>query len=97
MVESDELLQRLDEAGQIAVRYAPDDNPNGSAGHIAGICDATGLVFGLMPHPERFTQWMQHPSWTRLDAQAQRYDPLGLSMFRNAVAHVLQRQHVAAG
>ena len=86
VAESDELLSHLDRAGQIAIRYAHDDNPNGSAGDVAGICDALGLVLGLMPHPERFTSWTQHPWWTALDRGAmQREEPLGLQMFRNAV------------
>ncbi|MHC4128875.1 MAG: phosphoribosylformylglycinamidine synthase subunit PurQ [Planctomycetota bacterium] len=55
---------------------------------MAGICDASGLVLGLMPHPERFTRWTQHPRWTRLEASRLTGDPLGLAMFRNAVAHV---------
>ena len=88
IAESDDLLHRLDDAGQIAVRYSVQDNPNGSAGDIAGICDATGLVFGLMPHPERFTQWTHHPWWTRLSPSAMRIEPLGLQIFRNAVAFV---------
>ncbi len=40
-------------------------NPNGAMGDVAGICDETGRVFGLMPHPERFVDWTQHPRWTR--------------------------------
>jgi phosphoribosylformylglycinamidine synthase I len=85
--QSDELLHRLESAGQIAVRYAADDNPNGSVGDVAGICDATGLLFGLMPHPERYTHWTQHPRWTRLDEDHRRGDPPGLAMFGNAVSH----------
>lgn len=82
------LLDQLDRAGHIAVRYAHDDNPNGSMADIAGICDSTGLVFGLMPHPERFTSWMQHPTWTRLDrARFEGETPLGLRIFQNAVNH----------
>ncbi|HMO15322.1 MAG TPA: phosphoribosylformylglycinamidine synthase subunit PurQ [Pirellulaceae bacterium] len=41
-------------------------NPNGSMGNVAGLCDLTGRVFGLMPHPERFMDRTQHPHWTRL-------------------------------
>ncbi|MHC4766273.1 MAG: phosphoribosylformylglycinamidine synthase subunit PurQ, partial [Planctomycetota bacterium] len=59
---------RLAGAGMVAVRYRAGDNPNGSVEDIAGICDASGLVLGLMPHPERFTRWTQHPRWTRLEA-----------------------------
>ena len=94
--ESDELLNRLEENGQVALRYVEGDSPNGSAGNIAGICDATGLVFGLMPHPERYTQWTLHPWWTRLDERQKAGEPLGLRMFRNAVAHVKHRNAVPA-
>jgi phosphoribosylformylglycinamidine synthase len=85
--ESAELLRRLEANGQIALRYLPDDSPNGSVGNVAGICDASGLVFGLMPHPERYTSWLHHPLWTRLGAQEMAGEPLGLRMFRNAVAY----------
>ena len=84
---SDDVLQRLKDNGQIAVRYAGDDNPNGSVGNVAGICDSTGLIFGLMPHPERYTRWTSHPFWTRLDESEMSDEPLGLQMFRNAVAY----------
>jgi len=47
------------------------------------------LVLGLMPHPERFTRWTQHPRWTRLSAHQRAGEPLGLQMFRNAVERVL--------
>jgi phosphoribosylformylglycinamidine synthase len=56
---------------------------------IAGICDASGLVLGLMPHPERYVRWTQHPRWTRLTPHQRRGEPLGLRMFRNAVERVL--------
>ena len=41
------------------------DNPNGSLDDIAGICDPTGRIFGLMPHPEAYNHWTNHPDWTR--------------------------------
>jgi phosphoribosylformylglycinamidine synthase subunit PurQ / glutaminase len=92
---NDALLDQLEASGQVAVRYAADDNPNGSARDIAGICDPTGLVFGLMPHPERYTMWPQHPTHTRLAAADIAADPPGLQMFRNAVAYVrAKRQNV---
>ncbi len=47
-----EHLERLDAHGQILLKYAPDGNPNGSSNDIAGVCNAAGNVFGLMPHPE---------------------------------------------
>ena len=85
-------LRQLEEAGQIAVRYAKHDNPNGSDGDVAGICDASGLILGLMPHPERYTRWTQHPYWTRLDEAHRQADTPGLAMFRNAVSWVNARR-----
>ncbi|MBI4304016.1 MAG: phosphoribosylformylglycinamidine synthase I [Chloroflexi bacterium] len=57
-------------------------NPNGSVNDIAGICDSSGRIFGLMPHPERHIRGTQHPQWTRLGAQ-ERGD--GFPIFRNAI------------
>jgi phosphoribosylformylglycinamidine synthase len=89
LVADEALLDALEANGQIAVRYHLADHFNGSMRRIAGICDASGLVFGLMPHPERFTRWTQHPRWTRLSAHQRAGEPLGLQMFRNAVERVL--------
>ena len=81
----------LEAAGQLVLRYGPDasgesTNPNGSMGDVAGVCDATGRIFGLMPHPERFIDATQHPSWHgRLDAMAA---GAGLTIFANAVKAV---------
>lgn len=87
-VAEDSVLDALEASGRVVLRYAEPDNFNGSRRRIAGICDASGLVLGLMPHPERFTRWTQHPSWTRLDpALRSEQDPPGLAMFRNAVRH----------
>ncbi len=57
-------------------------NPNGSAGNIAGICDASGRIFALMPHPERHIRGTQHPQWTRQGAKE--YGD-GFQIFLNAV------------
>jgi phosphoribosylformylglycinamidine synthase len=46
------MLERLEAAGQVVLRYAPGDNPNGSLDDIAGVINEQGNVFGLMPHPE---------------------------------------------
>ena len=86
-VASENTLQALEENGQIACRYSSSDNPNGSMGDVMGICDASGLVFGLMPHPERFLRWTQHPTWTRLPESEKQVDTIGLQMFVNAVTH----------
>jgi phosphoribosylformylglycinamidine synthase I len=59
-------------------------NPNGSADSIAGICDETGRVFGLMPHPERYVRATQSPLWTR-NSEKPACPGDGLKVYRNAV------------
>ena len=89
------VLRRLAERGRLAVRYAPRDadsdgplgypeNPNGSQLDTAGLCDETGLVLGMMPHPERHLDPTQHPRWTRGEA-GERGD--GTAVFENAVGY----------
>ncbi len=79
-----ETLAQLESSGQLVLRYNPADNPNGSTAHVAGVCDATGRVLGLMPHPERHIDPTQHPRWTRGEA-----GPVGdgLKLFQNAVEY----------
>jgi phosphoribosylformylglycinamidine synthase I len=77
------VLYYADEAGNTRAGYP--HNPNGSMRNIAGICDASGRVFALMPHPERFIRWTQHPRWTR---EISRNYGDGLQIFLNAVAWV---------
>lgn len=81
-----EILADLEATNRIALRYA--DNYNGSQNAIAGICDSTGLIFALMPHPERYLDWNRHPYWTRLPDSIKRGDTIGLRMFKNAVEAV---------
>ncbi len=99
------VLSTLQQNGQIALQYSlPSgalaegrfpDNPNGSALDIAGICDATGLIFGLMPHPEAHIAAFQHPAWTA-DKETYRRQGLpypeqeraGLAIFKNAVNYL---------
>jgi phosphoribosylformylglycinamidine synthase len=97
---NEQTMRELAAGGQLALRYgcgaavaesslmqsgvAFPDNPNGSLGDVAGICDETGRVCGLMPHPERYIDPTQHPRWTR--------GPLpvagdGLRVFQNAVSY----------
>jgi len=57
-------------------------NPNGAMMDIAGICDPTGRVFGLMPHPEAFLHRTNHPRWTREELPE---EGQGVQLFRNAV------------
>lgn len=59
-------------------------NPNGSHADIAGLCDPTGRVLGLMPHPERFVTRTQHPQWT---SRPEQEAGDGLAMFQRAVAY----------
>jgi len=82
-------LDRLEANHQVALRYA--DNPNGSARDIAGLTDPTGLILGLMPHPERYLDPTNHPTWTRdmqSDPELMNRSAPGLRMFQNAVNHV---------
>jgi phosphoribosylformylglycinamidine synthase subunit PurQ / glutaminase len=94
-VAEEETVAMLEANGQVAVRYGASDHFNGSVNRIAGICDASGLVFGLMPHPERYLRWTQHPRWTRLSEAQRAGDPPGLQMFKNAVAHAVARREGA--
>jgi phosphoribosylformylglycinamidine synthase subunit PurQ / glutaminase len=81
--DAPDLIPALEERGQVALKYR--ENLNGSEGAAAGVCDASGLVFGLMPHPERYLEWTRHPYWTRLDDRVTRGDTPGLVMFKSAV------------
>lgn len=83
VADSPGTIAEMERNGQVALRYAAD--VNGSVGRIAGVCDASGLVFGLMPHPERALDWTRHPYWTRLPADVRRGVTPGLSIFRDAV------------
>lgn len=83
------VLSELSARGLVALRYAssaggdpvyPED-PNGSEGHVAGICDPTGRVFGLMPHPEAFIHAYNHPEWTAGSVT----EGEGLRIFANGV------------
>jgi phosphoribosylformylglycinamidine synthase len=90
------VRKALWDGGQVVLTYARPDgspargefphNPNGSVDDIAGVCDASGLVFGLMPHPERYVDPLQHPAWTSQSPRPG--EGAGLRIFRNAVRHV---------
>ena len=88
------VLERLKKNNQIVFRYCHKDgttpsypeNPNGSIENIAGLCDVTGRIFGLMPHPERHFFFTQHPFWTRLDKKTEFGD--GARIFENGVQYV---------
>jgi phosphoribosylformylglycinamidine synthase len=77
------IISAMERSGQVVLRYT--DNYNGSESAIAGICDASGRILGLMPHPERYLDWTRHPYWTRLDSSIKKGPTPGLRMFMNAV------------
>lgn len=101
--ESD-IIERLVRQDQVVLRYAAPGgqpaelrfpyNPNGSVDDIAGICDPTGRVFGLMPHPEAYNHFTNHPDWPRRKERAKRSQRIGaltteitpgIKIFSNAV------------
>ncbi len=88
-------LQAMQAKGLVALSYADSDgnvtmeypfNPNGSVAAIAGICDETGRLFGLMPHPEAYTHRTQHPRWTRERDLPE--EGMGLWLYQNAVNYI---------
>jgi len=78
-----EALKNLKKNNQVVFRYT--ENPNGSIDDIAGICDITGRVLGMMPHPERHILGTQHPRWTREGLKE--YGD-GFMIFKNGVDYV---------
>lgn len=85
------VLDQLVANDQVALSYVQGDqvesidaNPNGSNLDLAGLCDETGRIFGLMPHPERHIDPTHHPRWTR---EGLADEGEGLSIFRNAISY----------
>jgi phosphoribosylformylglycinamidine synthase subunit PurQ / glutaminase len=97
LFRDDDARQLLSTQRQLALRYcdrvgntsdeklAFPDNPNGAESNLAGLCDASGRIFGLMPHPERHLFPTNHPQWTRRREQPEHGE--GLAVFQNAVAY----------
>jgi phosphoribosylformylglycinamidine (FGAM) synthase-like amidotransferase family enzyme len=93
------LMKQLADRGLICLRYTNGAygkatteypfNPNGSLEGVAGICDETGRLFGLMPHPEAYHHRTHHPRWTR---ESLPEEGGGVAFFRNAVTYI--RQHL---
>ncbi|MFW6188913.1 MAG: phosphoribosylformylglycinamidine synthase I [Planctomycetota bacterium] len=102
VVEDESLLERLHENGQVIYRYTDAEgrpagypwNPNGSEDNIAGICDPSGRVVGLMPHPERHALPAHDPRWPR---RGLREEGEGLRFFRRAVRFAERELGVPAG
>ncbi|MDP3105239.1 MAG: phosphoribosylformylglycinamidine synthase I [Candidatus Methanoperedens sp.] len=90
------VLEKLKKNHQIVFRYVDKDgnpagyphNPNGSIDNIAAICDETGRVFGLMPHPEAFMHRTNHPAWTREELPE---EGAGIAIFRNGVEYCAEK------
>jgi phosphoribosylformylglycinamidine synthase len=96
VAENDAMLKKLEKNNLVALRYADPvtgeatmefpHNPNGSTNAIAGICDPSGRMFGLMPHPEAYLSPYNHPDWTRQKLEGTLPEKgLGQKIFENAV------------
>ena len=91
MVKHNSVFNRLKRNNQIVFKYCGaqgksagyPDNPNGSLEDIAGICDESGRILGLMPHPERHITALQHPRWS--NSRNKTGD--GLIIFKNGVEY----------
>jgi len=102
VVSDQDVLAQLHADGQIIYQYTDADgqlagypwNPNGSVDNVAGICDPTGRVLGMMPHPERHCLPLHDPRWPRQGLQS---EGEGLRIFRRAVQFVEQEFGVHAG
>lgn len=85
-----DVLEKIEKENLVVFRYCDDRgypcqdypaNPNGALNAIAGICDPTGRILGLMPHPERFVRREQHPNWRRI----RNLEPQGLPVFKKMI------------
>jgi len=82
-----ESLRKMEEAGMTCLKY--ESNPNGSEEALAGLCDPSGRIFGMMPHPELFVRWTSHPEWTTQMTRASSPGQ-GLVIFENAYREAVQ-------
>lgn len=95
VVKSEEVLEQIEKRHLGALKYSTADfhptmeyplNPNGSVASLAGLCDETGRLFGMMPHPEAYVHRTHHPRWTREDNLPE--EGMGLWLFQNAVRFI---------
>ena len=96
-VADDDVIARIERENLVALRYCDasgstecgfPDNPNGSINNIAGICDPTGRIFGLMPHPEAFLSPYNAPDWQERKLRGELpAEGEGIAFFRNAVEY----------
>lgn len=104
-ITDEATLRRILGNNQVVLRYATPSgdpagggfphNPNGSLQDIAGICDPSGRVFGLMPHPEAYNHFTNHPDWAYHLNRSKRLGPSldmqttpGVQLFRNAIEYL---------
>jgi len=97
-VADDKVLKEIEEKNLVALRYCTadgdtdcsfPDNPNGSRNSIAGICDESGRIFGLMPHPEAFLSPFNAPDWQKQKMSGNLPEEgEGVIFFRNAVEYI---------
>jgi len=93
VTQDESILNKITMNHQIVFKYVNEQgeetgypwNPNGAARNIAGICDPTGQILGMMPHPERHVEPTQHPRWTRNGLKEWGE---GFIIFKNAVSYV---------
>ena len=96
VVEDDSVLREIEAKHLAVVKYSDSEyaspvmeyplNPNGSIASIAGVCDESGRLFGLMPHPEAYVHRTHHPRWTREPELPE--EGMGLLLYNNAVKYV---------
>jgi phosphoribosylformylglycinamidine synthase subunit PurQ / glutaminase len=95
VAKNPQVLEKLKRGNHIVFQYVDREgksagyphNPNGSVNNIAAICDKTGRVFGMMPHPEAFQHRTNHPGWTREELPE---EGAGIAIFRNAVEYAIE-------
>lgn len=80
-----EVLDKMERSGMTCLRY--EENLNGSEEALAGLCDLSGRILGLMPHPEAYVRWTSHPEWT-LAPQRAGAPGQGMLLFENAFQEV---------
>lgn len=92
-IKNEKILEQLFNNQQVILQYVNKDgkktgypdNPNGSVRNIAGICDPTGRVLGLMPHPERASLKTHYPNWRR---EKIKKSIMGIAIINNGVSYV---------
>ncbi|MGQ9510029.1 MAG: phosphoribosylformylglycinamidine synthase subunit PurQ [Thermodesulfobacteriota bacterium] len=95
--KDEETLKEIRERNLIVLQYSDETyerpimeyplNPNGSIEAVAGLCDQSGRLMGMMPHPEAYLHRTNHPRWTREELPE---EGMGVAFFRNAIEYIRQ-------